>query len=75
MVRKLLGKDEVKFFLALIGFLCVICYILLSRFKGAHPGDFEKVYTLVFGLFFALWARIEHLNLERKNEKGEKDGK
>ena len=34
MVRKLLGKDEVKFFLAL----------------------------------------IEHLNLERKNEKGETDG-
>ena len=32
MVRKLFGRDEVKFFLALVGFVSVLCYILVIRF-------------------------------------------
>ena len=65
MLRKFFGNNEAKFGLALLGFLCVLCYILLSRFKGVHAEDLEKVYVVIFGIGFALWARIEAIGISK----------
>ena len=73
MIRKLIN-DKVKFFLALVSFVSVVCYILGSRFIHHDPSDLEKVYVTVFGLFFFLWSRIEYINLYKNCEKGEQDG-
>ena len=78
MIRKLIN-DKVKFLLALLGFVGVLCYILGCRFIHHYPTDLEKVYTAMFGLFFFLWSRIEYINLYKKGEieegeEGEQDG-
>lgn len=56
-------RNEVKFLIALLSCVGVICYILGSSFVNHSPSDIEKVYTALFGLASFLWARIEHTNM------------
>lgn len=75
MIRKLIN-DKVKFLLALLGFVGILCYILGCSFVYYYPTDLEKVYITIFWLFFFLWSRIEYINLYKKGEivEGEQDG-